>query len=131
MLIDLDKQGFNEVLRLGLLSFSTTVFLQTFRLKIRFTALSKQIRSTLAGFDWKDEAAGATRLWVLFMAAVTAVTDQDDEWLLPQLSDALRATGCHTWGDTLLVLKKFLWIGALLDSDGERIFNRAALHSDS
>ena len=125
LVVDFDTQGFNEALRVGLLAFSTNVFLQTPELKIRFSALSRDIRSAVSGLDWEDEGSSGTRLWILFMTAITAVTDHDDGWLVPQLRDAIRETGCGSWEDCLMILKKFLWIGVLMDDPGMRVFRKA------
>lgn len=123
-LLELRAGDLNELFRLGLLAFSTTVFLQTQAIKMRFGHLSRQFRDALLKTDWADGSVTALRLWLLFVAGLSAATRDDDHWLLPLLFAALHDAQFTSWESVRAVLKGFLWVDALHDVEGEKIFHQ-------
>ncbi|OKL62671.1 hypothetical protein UA08_01177 [Talaromyces atroroseus] len=134
-----EKEGsLNEAFRLALLAFSTTVFLQLRGIKIRFSLLSAQLKDALLSqVVWADLRKMETvSLWVLFVAAIVAVTDEDDVWLVSLMNERLRGTESFiSWHKVRSILKDFMWIGEIHDEDGKAVYSRmvryAAVHKDS
>ena len=127
LLLDLGKDGFLETLRLGILAFSTTVFLQTQGIKARFNNLSRQLQVSISRLEIFDDSLDEAWLWILFVTAVSTVTNEDDYWLMPLLKAALLKTGKVTWEEVQDMLKSFMWIDVLHDKDGKRVFDQVVL----
>ncbi|CZR52828.1 uncharacterized protein PAC_02705 [Phialocephala subalpina] len=121
--LDPNEDFLQETLRLATLAFSTTVFLQTVGVKARYDSLSRQSRSSIH-LESFEQAPHDLCIWILFVAAVFAVTGEDDYWVIPLLQERLRRVEVETWNTVRGILKKFLWIDALHDAEGERIFDR-------
>jgi hypothetical protein len=113
-----------ETIRLAMLAFSVTLFLQAPGTRVRFDLLSRDVQQSIVGPTSFHEMPCEVQLWVLFVAAISAVTDEDDHWIIPLLKSTMRARGITTWNEVKEVIKKFLWIGVLFDNDGERVFEK-------
>lgn len=64
--------------------------------------------------------------WLLFVAALTAVTIEEVECLLRLLRAEVWANGLHSWRDVRQVFNRFMWIDALHSEDGKAVFARVA-----
>jgi Fungal specific transcription factor domain len=132
---DNDKEGkLNEALRLALLTFSNTVFLQLRGMKVRFSILSLQLKDALRSqVAWADlRRLKTVSLWILFIAAIAAVNDEDDVWLMPLINELLSETGSFiSWHMVRSILKDFIWIDQLHDEDGKAVYSRAFLWNQS
>lgn len=124
MLIDFVGDELNELLRVGLLASSTTIFLQTQGIRIRFDKLSNTFKKLMCKFDCTNENMNGAGLWLLFTAAMLAVTHDDDVWLIPLLQKAVKAITSSSWKEVRARLKLFPWIDAIHDQDGRRVFDR-------
>jgi len=115
-----------ETLHLAILAFSTTVFLQAEGVRVRYHDLSRQLHDSVLRLGASNQAPELW-LWILFIAAISAVTDEDDQWLMPLLRAAFRRTGTTTWEPIRDILKSIMWIDALHDKDGKRVFDLVLL----
>ncbi|TVY25378.1 hypothetical protein LHYA1_G003709 [Lachnellula hyalina] len=115
-----------ETLHLAILAFSTTVFLQTEGVRVRYHDLSRQLHDSVLRLGASNQTPELW-LWILFIAAISAVTDEDDQWLMPLLRAAFRRTGTTTWEPVRDILKSIMWIDALHDKDGKRVFDLVLL----
>ncbi|KAK3372243.1 hypothetical protein B0H63DRAFT_563697 [Podospora didyma] len=118
-------EPFNETMRLGLLAVSTTVFLQTATIKVRFEALTTGLRDSLLRMDWSGHGQKALRPWLLFAAGFAAASDVDDYWLMPLLRDALQQAGLDSWEAARAFLKNFIWVDIVHDVEGMMIWEKA------
>jgi hypothetical protein len=81
-----------------------------------YTAVRGQ---AFTGLEWE------VRVWILAMAAIVAVTDEDDFWILPLLGEELKdRKEFRTWNKLRGVLKRFLWIDVLHDKEGKRVLGK-------
>lgn len=120
-----------HILRLALLVFSTTIFLQTRGIRTRFQPLSAQLRTAVVG-DRFRELEWQLRVWILVMAAIVAVTEEDDFWILPLLRKEIKDhVELRHWEDLRRVLKRFLWIDVLHDPDGKMVCEKIFAGSES
>lgn len=117
----------NEMFRLGMLAYVTAVFLQTECIKIRFAPLCGQLCDSLFRADWANIELMGIHVWLLFVAGLSATTPEDDHWLLPLLFTVLQEARLTTWESVRATLRGFLWIDALHDIQGRRIFDRIVL----
>lgn len=111
-----------EAIRLSMVGFSATILLQGHAIKMRFANLSEQLREAIETLDLGDQPLYEVRVWMLFVAGLSAVTDEDDGWLVPLLARQL--SGESTWDGIRRLLKRFLWIDAIHDKDGRALFDR-------
>jgi hypothetical protein len=111
-----------EAIRLSMVGFSATILLQGHGIKMRFANLSEQLREAIETLDLGDQTLYEVHVWMLFVAGLSAVTDEDDGWLAPLLARQL--LGKCTWDGTRRLLKRFLWIDAIHDKDGRALFDR-------
>jgi len=128
MLLKGSSQSVMRVLHLGILAFCSIVFLQADRMKTRFEHLTKQLREAIDGAeDDEQDALRLVKVWCLFNIGLSAVTDADNEWLLPYLRSEVQKQGAKSWSEVRNLLKKFLWIDALHDNDGKRLHDRISV----
>ncbi|KAF8849032.1 hypothetical protein BDZ45DRAFT_773889 [Acephala macrosclerotiorum] len=121
--LDLEKDILQETLRLATLAFSTTVFLQMAGVKVRYGSLSRQLKSSIHHKSL-EQAPDDLCIWIFFVASISAVTDEDDFWVIPLLKRRLQIADVESWNAVRGILKKFTWIDALHDADGKRVFDR-------
>lgn len=127
MSLSFHSASFNETFRLGLLAYVTAIFLQTESIKIRFGLLSEKLCDSLFKANWANIELMEVHLWLLFVAGLSATTPDDDHWLMPLLFAMLQEARFTTWEGVRATLKGFLWIDALQDAEGRRIFDRIEL----
>ncbi|KFY32795.1 hypothetical protein V495_08731 [Pseudogymnoascus sp. VKM F-4514 (FW-929)] len=120
----------NEAIRLGLLAFSCSVFLQWQRLGLSFPPLISAFRDCLATID-SLQMAPRLVLW-LFTIGATVLFDTGDEWWLkPALLVKMGKCEIRSWGEMRHLLKSNLWIDLIHDSPGKLMFNSTVIYLDS
>ncbi|KAK0609692.1 hypothetical protein B0T17DRAFT_566229 [Bombardia bombarda] len=127
----------NEAIRLGLLAFCSSVFLQWRGLKrprhyVRFPdAFRECLVGGTSGVDLLGAEPGVW-VWLLMMGAVGVF--EDVEWIVPWLRHNMDAVALGrgwererrwTWEEMKEVLDGFVWIGVAHDEQGRRVFERA------
>jgi len=112
-----------------MLAYTATIFLQAQGIGARLNHLSSELGSCILNLDFnslgEQEIDLELKIWILFVTAISGSTDEDDVWLLPLLKQMLARAGMKDeWGKVRGVLKALLWIDALHDKDGKRIFEK-------
>lgn len=125
-----ESDDINEVLHLGLLAFSSSVFLQGGGLRGRFGSLSTKFKQKLARIDWTNPVFKRIGLWLLVSGLVAAVTREDDDVLMPLLRECCRESGQSSWAGVRSILKSVMWIDALQDQGGRQVYDRAIVTVD-
>jgi len=127
MLLDLSSQSTPRLLHMGMLAFGATVFLQAHGVKARFENMSRRLREAICATDVDNgqDALHEIKLWSLFVMKLSAVTNEDDDWIVPRLRAQIRKNGAGSWKEVRSALKKSLWIDAIHDEDGEALYFRA------
>ncbi|KAH8427060.1 uncharacterized protein LDX57_004778 [Aspergillus melleus] len=97
------------------------------------TLISTQYRLATLNFDPEDInellRLGLLRigLWLMISGLVAAVTQEDDDVLLPLLRERCRESGQPSWTEVRSILKSVMWIDALQDKSGRQVYDRAVL----
>ena len=121
--LDVSTCSQNKAIHLGMLAFSTNVFVQMQGLAIRFERLSAQLRDCVLGLQGlEDDSMLNFKLWLLLVARMSIVTGARDSWLKPELKKTLEALGLASWTSMRDRLKGYLWIGVLHDNGGKKAF---------
>ena len=122
-----DAGSSNEAIRLGLLAFSCSVFLQWQRLGLSFPPLVSAFRDCLGAID-SQQIPPHLSLW-LFMVGATLLFDaSNDWWLKPALLVKMGECEIRSWSEMRHLLKSNLWIDLIHDSPGQLTFNSTGFH---
>lgn len=114
----------DEALRLGLLAFSTSVFLQWKQLGRPYNHLTSVYRDSLVSIG-SSHLASPLLLWLYVVGAISVLEPADIEWLKPWLWANVDLHGIHSWSDLRSVLEPFMWIGLIHDGPSKGIFPSA------
>ena len=115
----------DEAFRLGLLAFSSPIFLQWNRVDLQERQSPSAYREALAGLDFTGSyLAPRELLWLLMVGAVTMAYEPDDVvWIRHWLRINLGLCAVFTWDETKELLSSFLWIGLVYDKPGRNVFD--------
>ena len=120
----------DEAVRLGLLAFSSSVFLQWGRLGKFYAHFASTFRVCLAGLT-SSHVSPLLLLWLLMVGAVSVFDGTDDEWLKPLLLVNMSLCGIDSWSKLQELLKSFMWIGLVHETPGQAVFDSTLAHLDT
>lgn len=124
--MNFDDDSSNEAIRLGLLAFMSSIFLQWKDLGISYPHFNSMFKSCLTGFALPQNAMSPhPLLWLLMVGAVSVFDVADDVWLQPLLQVNIRLCGIYEWSQMRTFLGSFMWIGLVYDKPGKVVFESA------
>ncbi|KAF2498479.1 hypothetical protein BU16DRAFT_536502 [Lophium mytilinum] len=104
----------NEVTRLALLSFSSTLFLQWRGVKIRFERLAQDLKRALSMLGRSSEAIPAQLIvWLYITGSICVFNEHEQAYFQPVLVEALQSM--RSWHEIRSSLKSVLWVDVLHD----------------
>lgn len=118
----------DDAIHVGLLAFSTNIFLQMRSFPMQFRKLSGQIRETILRLPYlsiEEEFILEFKLWLLFVARIVIEARDEDSWIESEMRRTLNALDLTSWKLVRDRLKKYLWIGMLHDANGKKAFEDA------
>ncbi|KAK6831707.1 hypothetical protein RU639_002978 [Aspergillus parasiticus] len=116
-----------EAIRLGLLAFSSHVFLQWRDIQRPYTQFSASYKESLVSLKSLNGVSSDIVLWLLTVGRISVFGISDDEWLKPWLRANSQLCTVHSWPAMRNVMESFLWISALHDKLGKDLFESAML----
>lgn len=119
----------NEALRLGLLVFSSHIFLSWQDVKPRHTQLPQVYRSCLLNLDLPSALPSQILLWLLMIGSISVFTSDDDPWLLPWIRVNIDLCEVQSWSELRGELKACPWIDFLHDQLGKTMYDTAQSHT--
>jgi len=120
----------DEAIRLGLLAFSCSVFLQWQRLGMSYPSLTSAFRSRLATMN-SQQMSPHLVLWLFMIGAALVFDATDDWWLKPALLVSMDLCETRSWSEMQHLLKSSMWIGLIHDKPGRRVFDSTIAYPDS
>lgn len=105
-LVNLRLGDDDEVIRLGLLAFASTLFLQWRGLRTHYPYLVQQLKSAAS----RTGMSTRVKLWLYVVAAY-----YDTPWIQPRLARLLQDVGLKSWDEARELVKSVLWVDALHD----------------
>ncbi|KAI1376392.1 hypothetical protein F4677DRAFT_445647 [Hypoxylon crocopeplum] len=122
----------NEATRLGLLAFTSSVFLQWAGVRLPYAHFPSLYRATLGSLDL-EAASPRLLLWLLTVGAVAVFGSADDVWLRPWLRVNVELCGVgagggaagaasSSWPAMRDILDSFMWVGLVHDGPGKAVF---------
>jgi hypothetical protein len=112
----------DETVRLGLLAFSSSVFLQWRKARAPYPYFPAMYRDSLTASSSLDAPPGLW-LWLLTMGAISVFDEPDNSWLKPWFRFFVAACGVReqAWDEVKGILGSFLWIGLVHDEPGRQV----------
>lgn len=129
-----DPTSIDEGIRLGLLVFSSHIFLHWQDITLPHTYLPNTYRTCLLNLKLPsaDTFPPQILLWLLIVGSLSTFTPADSAWLTPWVRVNIELCEAHTWSELRAQLKTFPWIDILHDKPGRAIYEAAvALQMDS
>lgn len=122
-LVDLrfDAGDVNEISRLGLLAFASTVFLAFRGIKTRYEYLAESLKTSLSLLGARPGLPAKITLWLYTVGAVAIFDEHERAFLQPALTEVLRALELESWSEVRESLKSVLWLDALDDIAAEQM----------
>ncbi|KAI5457499.1 hypothetical protein BGZ63DRAFT_79872 [Mariannaea sp. PMI_226] len=123
-----DLGGAQELIRLGLLAFASTLFLQWRGVKTNYADLSLRLRDsihleTLNGGGFPVQVM----LWLNIVAGVSVPSTSDQSKMQAPLAQLLHANKIRSWKQTRESLKSVLWVDDIHDAVARGIVETALL----
>ncbi|KAI1080350.1 hypothetical protein F5B20DRAFT_540274 [Whalleya microplaca] len=112
----------DEAMRLGLLAFSSSIFLQWQGVKLSYEHLPVTYRACLVNLKLSD-GSPPLLLWLLVIGSIAIFGEPDSVWLKPWLRVNINLCGVTSWGEMQEILQSFLWIGLVHDKPGKALFD--------
>ncbi|KAH6884820.1 hypothetical protein B0T10DRAFT_96952 [Thelonectria olida] len=113
-----ETQPLEESIRLGLLAFESTVFLQIPGVKIRSGVLSSQLREAIEKLNASSLVVADMKLWLLLVGSI-CVFEGSESWLVESINEL---TGEQTWPEVRMRIREVMWIDRIHDEPGKRAF---------
>lgn len=113
----------NEAIRLALLAFASTLFLQWRCIKPRYEHLARRLSIAISWLGHKtgDLPPAQLTLWLHVVAAVFIFNEHERACSRPALADILQDMKLGSWNDVRSVLKTILWVDALHDLPAKQL----------
>lgn len=125
MSLDFDCNDMQEAIRLGMVCYCTTIFMQYRRVKHQYRQLFHTFNESLQNL-WRDGRQLPTPL-ALWLAILPDVAVRDEivmpEWRCEWLLELLLVSGVGTWMEAREMLGTVAWAGFMHDKAGERVFD--------
>ncbi|KNG82944.1 hypothetical protein ANOM_009464 [Aspergillus nomiae NRRL 13137] len=116
-----------EAIRLGLLAFSSHVFLQWQDIRRQYIQFSTTFKESLMSLKDLDGVSSHIVLWLLIVGGISVFSTADDAWLKPWLRANSQLCKVNSWPAMRDVLESFMWIGVIHDKSGKDLFESALL----
>lgn len=113
----------SETVRLGLLVFSSHIFLQWQGIRLSYAHFSNAYRNCLACLRISESIPPSIILWLLVIGAISVFTEADSQLLNSTLELYIARSGAQPWSEARNILKRFLWIDCLHDKPGRVVFD--------
>ena len=115
----------NEAIRLGLLVFSSRIFLNWQDLHLPQNCLSQKYRTCLLNLNLSDPLPRQILVWLLMVGSLSIFNSADHVWLLPWLRAGIQLCGAGDWSELRRQMRTLPWIDFLHDAPGKAVYGAA------
>lgn len=116
------KDSVDEAVRLGIMAFSSSVFLQWKNVGMPYLHLESCYRTCIGQLD-PSRAPPNLMIWLLMVGVISLMGIKDEAWLVASLRARVASIRVKRWDAMRTLLKSFMWIDLVHDQDGRRIFD--------
>lgn len=120
-----DLGSLDEAIRLGLLAFSSPIYLHWNRVELPDPRFNLAFRKALSALILQASGSVTPREWIwLYMIAALSMFHEPDSilWLKSLLCINLSLCDVRTWTHLRRLLDSFVWVGMLYDRQGRDIY---------
>lgn len=110
-----------EALRVGLLAYESTIFLQIQKTKLKSESFEIQLREAIQGIPVQGEAVANVKLWLLLVGAIM-VFEGTEEWLVQSIRSL---AGRQGWDEVRERVREVMWIDVIHDGPGKEAYQAA------
>ncbi|KAI0106420.1 hypothetical protein GGR51DRAFT_169168 [Nemania sp. FL0031] len=122
-----EASSWNETVRLGLLSFSCSVFLPWSHLRTPLPDLHSILKTHFANIMAGMEPLSPKLLvWLSMSIAVTLSREPNSDWVYGLVRDVISLCEIKSWGQMREILVSLMWIEIVHDEAGKSIFDTCA-----
>ncbi|KAI1415452.1 hypothetical protein F5Y13DRAFT_156057 [Hypoxylon sp. FL1857] len=112
----------NETIRLGLLAFASTLFLQWRGVNTRYKDLSQRLKTALSLLRHETRAIpNQLTVWLYITSSISTLSEDEQVCFKSAALRALRNTGLKSWGEARVSLKSVLWVDIIFDSRAKQL----------
>ncbi|KAH7141032.1 hypothetical protein EDB81DRAFT_69629 [Dactylonectria macrodidyma] len=117
-----DMGSINETIRLTLLAYASTLFLQWGNVYNRYELLARRLSESLYRLQHHTTALPIQlTLWIYIVSAVSVFDDHEQALLQPTLTEVICDMRLKTWRHVNLSLKSIIWVDSLHDQRAKKI----------
>ncbi|KAF4950070.1 hypothetical protein FSARC_13304 [Fusarium sarcochroum] len=113
-----DESPIQEAIRIGLLAYESTIFLQIQGKKLNSDEFSHRLRASIQAIPVQGEATANIKLWLLLIGSMM-VFDSTEDWLVQSIQNL---TGRQTWAEVRERVKEIVWIDVAHDMSGREAY---------
>lgn len=113
----------NEFVRLGLLTYSSSVFLQWKDTRMSYHHISSAYRDSMTASSFSSILSEHFQLWLLITGAISIFDEHNDQWLKPQLLVIINSCSLDSWDQVRDILHSIMWVDLLHDCLGRKYFD--------
>lgn len=119
------KGSLDEAFRLGLLAFSSPIFVHWNRVELFDPQFTSAYRESLAGLTLEEHGiTPQEHTWLLMVCALSMSHEPDGmAWLRPRLQRNMYLCKVLTWDGMRHLLSSFLWMGLVYNKPAEVMFD--------
>ncbi|KAI0869327.1 hypothetical protein GGS24DRAFT_479079 [Hypoxylon argillaceum] len=122
-----EASSWDETIRLGLLSFSCSVFLPWSHLATPLPHLHSILRNHFTSPTANVPPLPPKLLvWLLMASAVTVAGESDSDWIYGLMRDVISSCEIECWNQMKDMLTSLMWIEIVHDKLGKRVFQMSA-----
>lgn len=128
-----DLGSFDEAIRLGLLAFSSPMYLHWNRIELPDPRFNSALRDALTALmlQASGRVTPQERIWLYTVAALSMFHEPDNIlWLKPLLRINISLCDIRTWPRMRELLYSFPWVGKLYDQQGKFVYDLTALQGE-
>ncbi|KAK4223348.1 hypothetical protein QBC38DRAFT_399859 [Podospora fimiseda] len=120
----------DEVIRLALLAYSASVFLQWKKMTHckagPYPYLAELLRNALRRMG--DEIEPDLRLWLIMVGSVAVldVSGEDEEWIGDTIREHMALCGLPEWGELRRMMEGIMWVGLVHDGLARQVMQGVA-----
>ncbi|RBR26432.1 uncharacterized protein FIESC28_00726 [Fusarium coffeatum] len=107
-----------EALRVGLLAYESTIFLQIQGTKLKSESFRVQMQETIQAVPVLGEATANIKLWLLLVGSMM-VFEGTEEWLVQTIRSL---AGRQGWKDVRSRVRDVMWIDVIHDTPGRKAY---------
>ena len=112
----------NETMRLGLLAFSSNVFLQWKDVRQPYHSFYTTYKGHILEIVSSDSLSPRLTLWLYTICRISIFTESEVAWMHSSLRAKLGLNNVTSWSDKQEIMNAFLWIGVIHDQAGRDLF---------